>query len=62
MDGQKAKRGRPAMANREKKARYSFTILPSIYENAQAVAYENGVTLSELISEFLTNYVEENKE
>lgn len=53
----KNKAGRPPLTNREKKARYSFTILPSLYEKAQRVAYENGKTLSELITEFLTEYV-----
>lgn len=52
--------GRPPLKNREKKGRYSFTIMPSLYEQAQSVAYENGKTLSELITEFLTEYVRKN--
>lgn len=53
----KKKAGRPKLKNREKKARYTFTITPSLYEKAQTVAYENGKSLSELIADFLTEYV-----
>lgn len=50
------KRGRKKLENREKKKRYSFTILPSVYEKAQAKAEAEGKTLSELVSDFLVKY------
>lgn len=50
------KRGRKKLENREKKARYSFTVLPSVYEQAQKKAEQEGKTLSELVSEFLLKY------
>lgn len=50
------KRGRKKLENREKKKRYSFTILPSVYEKAQEKAEAEGKTLSELVSNFLVKY------
>lgn len=50
------KRGRKKLENREKKKQYSFTILPSVYEKAQAKAEKEGKALSELISNFLVKY------
>lgn len=50
------KRGRKKLENREKKKRYSFTILPSVYEKAQEKAEAEGKTLSELVSDFLVKY------
>jgi len=52
----KVRRGRPK-TNRETKKRYSFTILPSIYEKAYKKAYDNRISLSELIADFLEKYV-----
>lgn len=49
------KRGRKIL-NREKRARYSFTILPSIYKHAQDKALKKGESLSEVISNFLKEY------
>lgn len=54
----KVRRGRPK-TNRETKKRYSFTILPSIYEKAYKKAYDNRISLSELIADFLEKYVNE---
>lgn len=42
--------------NREKRSRYSFTILPSIYKHAQDKALKKGESLSEVISNFLKDY------
>jgi predicted HicB family RNase H-like nuclease len=50
------KRGRPKV-NRETKKRISFTILPSLYEQASEIAYNEGKSVSELISEFLKKYI-----
>lgn len=50
------KRGRKKLENREKKKRYSLTILPSIYEKAQEKAEKEGKTISELVSKFLLKY------
>ena len=52
------KRGRPKL-NRETKKRISFTILPSLYEKASEIAYNEGKSVSELIADLLTKYVEE---
>lgn len=52
----KKKAGRPKLQNRELRKRYSFTILPSLYEKAQEKAGSEGKTLSELITDFLTDY------
>lgn len=49
--------GRPKM-NKEKKERKTFTILPSLYEEASEVAYKQGKNMSELVSELLNEYVE----
>lgn len=54
------KRGRPKL-NRETKKRISFTILPSLYEQASEIAYNEGKSVSELIAEFLTEYVKKHK-
>ena len=51
------KRGRKKLENREKKSRYSFTILPSIYEQSQKKAEQEGKSLSELVSTFLIDYI-----
>ena len=53
------KAGRPKLENRELKKRYSFTILPSLYDKAQAKASKEGKTLSELITNFLAYYIQE---
>lgn len=53
---QTKKRGRPKL-NRETKKRISFTILPSLYEKASKLAYKEGKSVSELIADFLTEYV-----
>ncbi len=52
------KAGRPKLENRELKKRYSFTILPSLYDKAQAKASKEGKTLSELITNFLAYYIQ----
>ncbi|MEG0153510.1 MAG: hypothetical protein RR744_10135 [Cellulosilyticaceae bacterium] len=56
---EKKKAGRPKV-NRELKKRYSFTILPSLYEQSSEIASNEGKSLSELITDFLTEYVEKN--
>lgn len=53
---EKKKAGRPKLQNRELRKRYSFTILPSLYEKAQEKAGSEGKTLSELITDFLADY------
>lgn len=52
----KRKAGRPKLQNRELRKRYSFTILPSLYEKAQEKASAEGKSLSELITDFLSDY------
>lgn len=55
---EKKKVGRPKLKNKELKKRYSFTILPSLYEKAQEKAWNEGRTLSELIAMFLEKYTD----
>lgn len=50
------KKGRPII-NRELKKRYSFTILPSLYEQTSKIASNEGKSLSELITDFMTEYI-----
>ena len=50
--------GRPKI-NRETKKRYTFTILPSLYERAARKAEEDGLSLSEKISSLLEGYTKE---
>lgn len=51
------KKGRPK-TGRELKRRISFTILPSLYDKASEKAYREGKSVSEVVSEFLSEYVE----
>lgn len=52
--------GRPKV-NRETKKRASFAILPSLYDNVSKIAYVDRIPVSEIISQCLEKYVEENK-
>ena len=56
---QAKKKGRPKV-NRELKKRYSFTMIPSLYEQSSEIASNEGKSLSELITDFLTEYVGKN--
>lgn len=49
-------KGRPRI-NRETKKRYTFTILPSVYDGAAAKANSEGYSLSEVVSFLLSEYV-----
>lgn len=51
------RRGRPAV-QRETKKRFTLTLLPSVYDEASHKAYEQGKTLSEVVNELLTKYIE----
>ena len=55
------KRGRP-VENREKKARKSLALLPSIYEDAQKIAYVDRTSVSELVSDLLQEYIDKNQD
>jgi len=50
------KKGRPVVS-RETKKRYTLTFLPSVYEKASAKACEQGKSLSEVLGEFLSEYI-----
>lgn len=54
------RKGRPKL-NRETKKRYSFTILPSLHKQASEIAYSEGTSLSEVIENFLTEYVKKHE-
>lgn len=53
-----AKRGRPK-SNRELRKRFSFTMLPSLYQKASEKAYRQGRNVSDVISDLLTKYANE---
>lgn len=50
------KKGRP-LVNRETKKRYTFTLLPSIYDMASELASQRGKSLSEVVGDFLAEYI-----
>ncbi len=53
------KKGRPK-AGRETKKRVSLVLLPSLYDKIQKIAYVERRSVSELVSECLTRYADEN--
>lgn len=50
------KKGRPK-ANRETKERKTFTLRPSVYDQASEIAYQEGKSISEVVEELLTEYI-----
>lgn len=49
-------RGRPKEEGRELKKRISLSVLPSLYEDIQKIAYVQRCSVSELIGELLEGY------
>lgn len=58
--GEARKKGRPK-ANRETKKRITFTIFQSQYEQASKIAYIDGKSVSEVIGDFLSDYIKKNR-
>lgn len=54
-------RGRPKEEGRELKKRISLSVLPSLYEDIQKIAYVQRRSVSELIGELLEGYREEHE-
>ena len=54
------KKGRP-FTNREVKKKFSVTLLPSLYNAASSKAYADGHSISEVIGNFLSEYVKSNQ-
>lgn len=54
-------RGRPKEEGREVKKRISLSVLPSLYEDTQKIAYVQRRSVSELIAELLEQYRAEHK-
>ena len=54
-------RGRPKEEGRELKKRISLSVLPSLYEDIQKIAYVQRRSVSELIGELLEGYRVEHK-
>ena len=54
------RKGRPVV-NRETKKRYTLTFLPSIYNEASNIASEEGKSLSEVVGDFLSDYIKSNQ-
>lgn len=52
-------RGRPK-EQRETKKRISLAVLPSVYEDMQKIAYVDRMSMSEIVSDFMEKYVQEN--
>lgn len=55
------KKGRPK-SNRETKKRITFTILPSLYDDASKISYIDGKSVSEIVGDLLADYVKKNKD
>ena len=55
-------RGRPKEEGRELKKRVSLSILPSLYEDIQKIAYVQRRSVSDLVEEQIRKYREENKD
>ena len=56
----KPKKGRPVDEGREKKARITYAILPSVHENISKIAYVERRSISELVSSLIEGYVDKN--
>lgn len=54
-------RGRPKEEGRELKKRISLSVLPSLYEDIQKIAYVQRCSVSELIGALLEGYRAEHK-
>lgn len=54
-------KGRPK-ADYETKKRISMTVLPSLYENVQKIAYMERKSIAGIVEEFFERYVEENRD
>ena len=55
-------RGRPKETSRELKKRVSLSILPSLYEDIQKIAYVQRRSVSDIVEEQLRRYREKNKD
>jgi hypothetical protein len=56
----KPKKGRPVDEEREKKARITYAILPSVHEKISKIAYVERRSISELVSSLIEGYVDKN--
>ena len=56
-----AKKGRPK-EDRETKKRVSLSVLPSLYEDIQKIAYVQRRSVSDVVAEQLAHYREKHKE
>ena len=54
-------KGRPK-ATYETKKRISLTVLPSLYENMQKIAYVERRSVAGIVEEFFEKYVEKNRD
>lgn len=54
-------RGRPKEEDRELKKRISLSVLPSLYEDIQKIAYVQRRSVSDLVGELLEEYREANE-
>lgn len=58
--GSSGRRGRPK-ENRELKKRISLSVLPSVYEDIQKIAYVQRKSVSEMLEEIMIKYINEYK-
>lgn len=54
-------RGRPKEEGRELKKRISLSVLPSLYEDIQKIAYVQRRSVSDLVGELMEDYREANE-
>ena len=55
-------RGRPKEERRDLKKRISLSVLPSLYEDIQKIAYVQRRSVSDIVEEQLRRYREKNKD
>ena len=55
-------RGRPKEEGRELKKRITLSVLPSLYEDIQKIAYVQRRSVSDIVEEQLRRYREKNKD
>lgn len=53
-------KGRPKVTDRETKKRVTLAVFPSLYADLQKIAYVDRQSVSDIITEFIAQYVKDN--
>ncbi len=53
-------KGRPRVTDRETKKRISLAVFPSLYADLQKIAYVNRQSVSDIVTELISQYVKDN--